>query len=228
MNPRKRIPATLTAILAILALTACGETPKGDGQGTVNNPDPGYVRWYGPPQPRHRTHPTSPKGHPPTRTGQRSDHLRDLRRTAHRQHVIHLHRLPGTRKGLVSMHTTWANDPVNSPNHYTRSHPGMECIELTADTSFCLGNAIKYLWRYHSKGRPVEDLEKARWYLCHVIDHDEKIAWTRQQHAILDTLANDPAIPDAEAHTWAKLRQGFPYSALACLDRLIEHERNQQ
>lgn len=80
----------------------------------------------------------------------------------------------------------------------------------------------------HSKGRPVEDLEKARWYLCHVIDHDEKIAWTRQQHAILDTLANDPAIPDAEAHTWAKLRQGFPYSALACLDRLIEHERNQQ
>lgn len=60
------------------------------------------------------------------------------------------------------MHTTWANDPVNSPNHYTRSHPGMECIELTADTSFCLGNAIKYLWRYHSKGRPVEDLEKAR------------------------------------------------------------------
>ncbi|MFQ9133799.1 MAG: DUF3310 domain-containing protein [Bifidobacterium longum] len=106
--------------------------------------------------------------------------------------------------------TTWANDPVNSPNHYTRSHPGMECIDLTADTSFCLGNAIKYLWRYHGKGRPVEDLEKARWYLCRVIDHDEKIAWTRQQHAILDTLANDPIIPDAEAHTWAKLRQGFP------------------
>lgn len=124
--------------------------------------------------------------------------------------------------------TTWANDPVNSPNHYTRSHPGMECIDLTADTSFCLGNAIKFLWRYHSKGRPVEDLEKARWYLCRVIDYDEKIAWTRQQHAILDTLANDPAIPDAEAHTWAKLRQGFPDSALACLDRLIEHERNQQ
>lgn len=46
MNPRKRIPATLTAILAILALTACGETPKGDVQGTVNNPDHGYVRWY--------------------------------------------------------------------------------------------------------------------------------------------------------------------------------------
>lgn len=46
MNTGKRIPATLTAILAILALAACGETPKGGGQGTVNNPDPGYVRWY--------------------------------------------------------------------------------------------------------------------------------------------------------------------------------------
>ena len=53
------------------------------------------------------------------------------------------------------MHTTWANDPVNSPNHYTRSHPGMECIELTADTSFCLGNAIKYLWRYHMGETPA-------------------------------------------------------------------------
>ena len=31
MNTGKRIPATLTAILAILALAACGETPKGGG-----------------------------------------------------------------------------------------------------------------------------------------------------------------------------------------------------
>ena len=38
---------------------------------------------------------------------------------------------------------SWINDPVNSPKHYTDSHPGMECIDLTADTTFCLGNAIK-------------------------------------------------------------------------------------
>lgn len=35
---------------------------------------------------------------------------------------------------------SWINDPVNSPKHYTDSHPGMECIDLTADTTFCLGN----------------------------------------------------------------------------------------
>lgn len=40
MNPASRYPPALTAILAILPLTACGETHKGCGQGTVNNPDP--------------------------------------------------------------------------------------------------------------------------------------------------------------------------------------------
>lgn len=87
---------------------------------------------------------------------------------------------------------SWINDPVNSPKHYTDSHPGMECIDLTADTTFCLGNAIKYLWRYHSKGRPVEDLEKARWYLCRVIDYGEKIAWTQRQTRILTRDAAKP------------------------------------
>lgn len=89
---------------------------------------------------------------------------------------------------------SWINDPVNSPKHYTDSHPGMECIDLTADTTFCLGNCCKYLWRYHSKGRPLEDLEKARWYLCRVIDYGEKIAWTRQQYDILTALVANPVI----------------------------------
>ena len=44
---------------------------------------------------------------------------------------------------------SWINDPVNSPKHYTDSHPGMECIDLTADTTFCLGNCCKYLSLIH-------------------------------------------------------------------------------
>lgn len=56
------------------------------------------------------------------------------------------------------------NDNVNHPNHYT-SHPsGVECIELTEDMNFCLGNAFKYVWR-HSLKNGREDLEKAIWYL---------------------------------------------------------------
>ena len=57
------------------------------------------------------------------------------------------------------------NDPVNHPKHYT-SHPsGVECIEVTEHFNFNKGNAIKYIWRSSDKGKEVEDLRKARWYI---------------------------------------------------------------
>ena len=38
-------------------------------------------------------------------------------------------------------------DKVNHPKHYT-SHPsGIEAIQITEHYDFCVGNAIKYLWR---------------------------------------------------------------------------------
>ena len=57
------------------------------------------------------------------------------------------------------------SDTVNNPRHYT-SHPsGVECIEITEHMSFNLGNAVKYIWRASLKGKEVEDLRKARWYI---------------------------------------------------------------
>ncbi|MBM4494771.1 DUF3310 domain-containing protein [Rhodococcus hoagii] len=57
------------------------------------------------------------------------------------------------------------NDAVNHPGHYT-SHPsGVECIQITEHMSFCLGNAVKYIWRADLKGNEIEDLRKARWYV---------------------------------------------------------------
>lgn len=56
------------------------------------------------------------------------------------------------------------DDNINHPKHYT-SHPsGVECIQITEHMNFCLGNAIKYIWRANDKGG-VEDLKKAIWYL---------------------------------------------------------------
>lgn len=56
-------------------------------------------------------------------------------------------------------------DLVNHPPHYT-SHPsGVECIQITEHFNFCIGNAIKYLWRAGLKGEAVEDLRKAAWYI---------------------------------------------------------------
>lgn len=64
-------------------------------------------------------------------------------------------------------------DKVNHPKHYT-SHPsGCECIDITEHYDFCIGNAIKYLWRCGLKAeegmnirdKEIEDLEKAVWYI---------------------------------------------------------------
>lgn len=64
-------------------------------------------------------------------------------------------------------------DPVNHPKHYT-SHPSnIECIQITEHMGFCLGNAIKYIWRADLKSDAIEDLEKAIWYIQREIDRRE-------------------------------------------------------
>lgn len=60
-------------------------------------------------------------------------------------------------------------DMVNSPSHYNQS--GIECIAaiqaaLGPNFKYYLqGNIMKYLWRFDYKGKPLEDLQKAQWYL---------------------------------------------------------------
>ena len=67
------------------------------------------------------------------------------------------------------------SDQIN-PRHY-KSHPsGVECITVTEHFNFCLGNAVKYIWRAGLKGDALEDLEKAKWYLEREIDR------RKQQH----------------------------------------------
>lgn len=56
------------------------------------------------------------------------------------------------------------SDFVNHPPHYTQHPSGVECIQITEHMNFCIGNAMKYLWRADLKGG-LQDLEKARWYI---------------------------------------------------------------
>lgn len=68
-------------------------------------------------------------------------------------------------KPLPPLTGSGAVDMVNHPPHYT-SHPsGVECIQVTEHYGFCIGSAIKYLWRAGLKGDAVEDLKKAVWYI---------------------------------------------------------------
>ena len=58
-----------------------------------------------------------------------------------------------------------APDVVNHPPHYTSSVSGIECIDVVEHMNFCVGNAIKYLWRCDLKDDPIENLRKAIWYI---------------------------------------------------------------
>jgi hypothetical protein len=57
------------------------------------------------------------------------------------------------------------NNLVEHPSHYTRHPSGIEAIEICGYMNFCLGNALKYILRADYKGKAIEDLEKARWYI---------------------------------------------------------------
>lgn len=67
-------------------------------------------------------------------------------------------------------------DNVNHPDHYQSG--SIECIDaimgavdqVEGREAFFVGTIIKYLWRYRKKGKPSEDLQKAKWYLDELID----------------------------------------------------------
>ena len=71
-------------------------------------------------------------------------------------------------------------DSVHKPEHYNNGN--MECIDairgmLTHDEyiGYLRGNALKYLWRFRYKNKPIEDLRKARWYeerlISYMLEH---------------------------------------------------------
>ena len=71
-------------------------------------------------------------------------------------------------------------DMVNHPSHYTQG--GIECIDCIKSATvgkvgieaFCVGNAIKYLFRYEEKNG-IEDVKKARWYIDRLIKELENV-----------------------------------------------------
>jgi hypothetical protein len=73
------------------------------------------------------------------------------------------------------------SDAVNSPPHYkTGGIEAIEGIEASmgpeAYAGYLKGNIMKYMWRYERKGKPIEDLKKARWYLDRLIGLRERKA----------------------------------------------------
>ena len=67
------------------------------------------------------------------------------------------------------------NDLVNHPPHYTAHPSGVECIQVTEHMNFCLGNAVKYIWRADLKNDAIEDLKKAVWYVNKEIERRKNL-----------------------------------------------------
>ncbi len=65
-------------------------------------------------------------------------------------------------------------DVVNHPPHYIRG--GIEVIDVLEafNLGYCAGNAVKYLLRYQFKGKALEDLKKAQWYVNRLVTNTEK------------------------------------------------------
>ena len=69
---------------------------------------------------------------------------------------------------------------VSHPDHY-QSKNGLEVIDVIEAFTEGLdgieatdtGNVVKYICRWKNKNG-VQDLEKAKWYLTHLIEHLEK------------------------------------------------------
>lgn len=84
--------------------------------------------------------------------------------------------LPNNIEEIVEIRTKnefipkpFSEDLVNHPKHYTGD---IECIDVIKQQfgvdgliKFCLGNAMKYVFRCEHKGTTKMDLEKAVWYL---------------------------------------------------------------
>lgn len=106
-------------------------------------------------------------------------------------------------------------DPVNHPTHYTRGR--VECITVTSQLDFCIGNTVKYVWRFRDKNNPVQDLRKAAWYLDYALTHPEvtrrptgsreqELKWHLAQHeADLDSESIPPRELALEKNFWGAI-----------------------
>lgn len=63
---------------------------------------------------------------------------------------------------------------VNHPQHYNMSK--IEVIDAIEawNLGFNLGNAVKYIARADHKGKKLQDLKKAAWYIQREIEREEK------------------------------------------------------
>lgn len=116
-------------------------------------------------------------------------------------------------------------DSINHPAHYTSRDIGYECIDIAQYQTFCVGNVIKYLWRYKDKEKTLEDLRKARWYAARASVMQE-IVDNRTGNCRTILLRLTDSTSGYECAAWLGLLWSKWYIVLNALDMLIKEAKN--
>jgi len=82
---------------------------------------------------------------------------------------------------LLKLRTKKQFDSVEKPFHYNTGD--IECIDYIKQVlgnegfiSYCQGNMIKYQHRHRYKNKPVEDMEKASWYMNKMMETMKEVS----------------------------------------------------
>lgn len=97
---------------------------------------------------------------------------------------------------------------VNHPSHYNM-YDGFEVMDLVEQMNFNKGNAVKYVSRAEFKGKEIEDLEKARWYLKKEIQRLKRLE--KKKRPRRGGVITGPSIID-EIHNTVPGIGGTPFS----------------
>lgn len=117
-------------------------------------------------------------------------------------------------------------DNVEHPAHYIgRDGVNFECIDLTEWQTFSVGNAIKYLWRFRSKGRPLEDLQKSLWYARRAAMLGQGVSQANINCVAILRLLIDHT-QGFERVAWQALEENDWRGYIEALDRMIERLEN--
>lgn len=114
---------------------------------------------------------------------------------------------------------------VEHPAHYTSRGIGFECIGITQCQTFCVGNAIKYLWRFKSKGKPLEDLQKSLWYAHRAAMLGQRVSQADIRCANILRLLIDHT-QGFERVSWQALAENDWHGYIEALTRMIERIEN--
>ena len=99
---------------------------------------------------------------------------------------------------------------IDHPSYYNKLNT--ECIDVVEHFDFCIGSAIKYLWRAGLKDSEadLDDYRKAVWYIQRTITRLEKeraqLADIRCEEEATSTYLHDLCVSDGE-----DMAKEYPY-----------------